>query len=352
MSQPTPDFQIKFLEYIQRILDGGTFSATYKFALLMALADLSVEKGGDDNAPLPLTARDVARKFIVYYSRQARPFRSQVNNEAGTLHQNAGRQAAVVSKVLEASPNYQVAGELSTVRAMQKDSDLLDSVTRTVVDQPLWKLQTIGNTVDAFLYKFHGKGGKFELNPGVAFCFRKFHGFVYRLAQDSWIRFVRNRAQNQNLLGESSDLAQFMFGSNRSTLLPYRELLMDLQHGRCFYCGTAGRTGHVDHFIPWSWYSLDLGHNFVLACNSCNSKKRDMLAGAQYLKSWLERNQENDELMTGFFEDKGLPHDLEGSIFVARWAYGRVAQFGGTVWVQGKDPESLSATGGWTFPQI
>ncbi len=35
----------------------------------------------------------------------------------------------------------------------------------------------------------------------------------------------------------------------------------------------APGTAHIDHFIPWSRYPIDLGHNFVLAHAGCNSAK-------------------------------------------------------------------------------
>jgi hypothetical protein len=41
---PTPDEQIRFLVNLQRLLDEGLFVASYKFALLLSLVDLFVEK--------------------------------------------------------------------------------------------------------------------------------------------------------------------------------------------------------------------------------------------------------------------------------------------------------------------
>jgi len=45
--------------------------------------------------------------------------------------------------------------------------------------------------------------------------------------------------------------------------------LADIQHGRCFCCRAAftPATTHVDHFIAWARYSVELGHNFVLPDN-------------------------------------------------------------------------------------
>ena len=55
-SVPTPnsDEQVKFLVNIQRLLAEGQFVATYKYALLLALADIAVEKGEQKYA----TAKD------------------------------------------------------------------------------------------------------------------------------------------------------------------------------------------------------------------------------------------------------------------------------------------------------
>lgn len=55
---PSPGEQIQFLQQLQRILSDGGFVATYKFALLHALADLSVIQGDDTGDELPLKTRD------------------------------------------------------------------------------------------------------------------------------------------------------------------------------------------------------------------------------------------------------------------------------------------------------
>ncbi len=44
---PSPTEQLKFLQKIQRLINEGGFVATYKFALLYAIADIAVEDGDD-----------------------------------------------------------------------------------------------------------------------------------------------------------------------------------------------------------------------------------------------------------------------------------------------------------------
>src|ERR1700686_1768952 len=93
--QPAADEQIRFLVNLQRLLEEGLFVASYKFALLLALADLSVESGDDTGAPLVLSQESIAEKFIQYYWRQAAPYPASV--EARILQQNTGRQASILN---------------------------------------------------------------------------------------------------------------------------------------------------------------------------------------------------------------------------------------------------------------
>ncbi len=70
MPRPSPEQQIEFLVKIQRLFSEGGFVATYKFALLQALADLSVEKKEFSEDSLKITTWEIAEKFIQYYWRQ------------------------------------------------------------------------------------------------------------------------------------------------------------------------------------------------------------------------------------------------------------------------------------------
>jgi 5-methylcytosine-specific restriction endonuclease McrA len=92
------------------------------------------------------------------------------------------------------------------------------------------------------------------------------------------------------MLGEILDLREFLFGAERNALRAVRPVLMELQRGKCFYCSHGVRldAAHVDHFIPWAKYPIDLGHNFVLADTTCNGKKRDRMPCIDHLARWSE----------------------------------------------------------------
>ena len=145
------------------------------------------------------------------------------------------------------------------------------------------------------------------------------------------------RNLNLSVLGQSTDIGAFLFGVERSSLEAYRPVLLEIQRDTCFYChAPLRRTGEVDHFVPWSRYPVDLGHNFVLAHPACNRKKRDHLAAEPHLAAWRERNDRHAQPLMQFFQQTHLPHRLDSSVSIARWAYNQTAQANGLVWVEGE----------------
>lgn len=337
---PTAEEQIEFLRALQRLLDEGSFVASYKYALLHAIADLCVLHGDDSGAALELSTGDIAEQFIQLYWRQVVPF--EASGEQEVLKQNTGRQAAVVRELAERHEAYE--GSLAQLeRDRGQWSHLRRTVERTVRVMPLWKLQTVGSERLEFLYENRDQGSTIRLEPGVAYCFRAFYPLITDMIEGAWSHFVQRL--NPARLGQVVELRSFLFGGDRTALDAQRGLLRDIQEGRCFYCsGSIRRGGHVDHFIPWSRYPLDLGHNFVLAHESCNSRKSNLLAAEEHLGRWSERNALGRQLQD-LFGERAIAHDLGATNRVAEWAYGQVENAGGQVWVGGSELRELGP--GW-----
>jgi HNH endonuclease len=300
VSAPTERHQIQILLKLQRLLSEGVFVASYKYALLLALADLAVERGDDSGSPLEVPLTAMAEHFIRLYWRQARPYvprgnpvedaggpmiaaetASSYGTNSAVLRQSTGSQAVILRKIGEVFPAKQ--GSLAELRRDPTTwSRLVKSVAITIEEMPLWKLQTIGDSDDEFLYDNH-RGAKvtsIRLKAGVAFTLRRFHPFIEELVRGGWARFVAGLSQNKAMLGEAEDLTAFLFGTERASLEPYVPILLELQDGACFYCQASlvRKTGHVDHFIPWARYPVDLAHNFVLVHDACNKDKSNVLA--------------------------------------------------------------------------
>ena len=330
-SIPTAEEQVKFLRCIQRLLSEGSFVASYKYALLHALADLAVVKGGESGDPLELQTREIAERFIELYWRQTRPFLSR--ESAGVvLKQNTGRQAAILSRIAEAQDDC--GGSLARLKLNgPRWKALVGEVDRVVRVMPLWKLQTVGSEQVDFLYDNANTGTSITLKPGAAYCLRSFHRIIVDLVEGAWFNYVRKT--NSGGAGMLTDLGSFLFGCERAALTAYRDVLVDVQKDMCFYCHKPmHRKGAADHFIPWSKYPQDLGHNFVLAHTSCNSRKSDYLAAEEHIGAWRDRNVSVAEELSQRFDDLELPHDIQASIRVAEWAYGQTEKAGGQVWVR------------------
>src|SRR5580765_8439984 len=92
----SPEKQIEFLSNLQRLLSEGSFVSTYKYALLLSLADLCVELGRDDDAPLPVSTHRIGEKFAEYYWRQCAPYLPTGGEDAGVLKQNTGEAPRII----------------------------------------------------------------------------------------------------------------------------------------------------------------------------------------------------------------------------------------------------------------
>ena len=322
-----PIGELEFLTKLQRILNEGLFVASYKYALLLALAELSVEKPIAQDGTLLIELDELAERFITLYWRQVAPF-----GTAAMLAQNTGRQANVVSKIAAFKTH---APTLAVARRHARWTQLVRGVGRLLVEMPLWKVQLVGRERLDFLYEERLVAGGIVLRPGIAACFCAQFNIVKALVQTAWLTFVQQLPTNRPVLGSTTDLAEFLFGAERAGLTVIAAGLRDLQMGSCFYCGTALREASaVDHFIPWSRYPLDLGHNFVLAHASCNHDKRDMLAATGHLERWIRRNDAEDKTLSQVFSAARFPFDADASSSIALWAYENAERAQALLWVR------------------
>jgi 5-methylcytosine-specific restriction endonuclease McrA len=331
---PAAQTQLEFLGNLQRILNEGSFVATYKYALIRVLADLSIERTPAADGSLKLPLEDLAERFIEVYWRQAAPFRQR-----RTLVQATGNQASLLSQLVAIREK---AAKLSDARRMLRWRSLVRRTQTLLLEQPLWRLQRVGNELLECFYPNRLEEGAIKLKPGVAACFKAQFPVAQALVQLAWLRMVQQLPINRELIGQGGDVAEFLFGADRGGLARLSGRLMEIQGGSCFYCSRRiPGTGHVDHFIPWVRYPRDLGDNFVLAHDACNSRKGDLLAGVPYLDRWLERNTTRRAELDRMFSEARMLHDAETSRHVAAWSYEQVERAGGLVWVGGDRFEHL-----------
>lgn len=334
--------QIEFLTNLQRLLSEGSFVSTYKYALLLALADLCIELGHDDDAPLEIPTRRIGEKFAEYYWRQCAPYLPAGGDDTGVLRQNTGAPPRIITLFQELRRAH---GD-SLVNLRRNDKawiQMVKEVTAQVCKMPLWKLQTIGSEKLDFLYASDGGNACITLKPGVSYCFRKHYPLVVDLAKGAWAQYIRRF--NAHRLAEKTDLYEFLFGSERANLDVVRSIVREFQSGECFYCRRPLREelGEVDHFIPWSRYPVDLGHNFVLAHRTCNGQKSDRLPAVHHLAAWATQNRDICQAKSAAFGQKGISSDLATSVRIMEWAYGQTSEFHGLTWLRARELEPLPA---------
>jgi len=345
---PSAESRIEFLNKIQRILDEGKFTSTYKYALLLSLAELSVEKGDDSGEELTVSLNEIAEKFIRLYWAQSIPFPA-LEGEGSVLFQNTSGQAAVINHVSGFYALHQ--GSIARAKRSGNWEALVSSVRSVIVAQPLWKLQQAAGGSDEFLYRHKLENNSITLNPGVAYSFRFFYRLICQVVQGAWVNKVSGIKTNNSVLGINQDLGEFLFAGSRNSLALYKPFLVELQENRCFYCRKKMRddSKEVDHFIPWARYPVDLGHNFVLSHKACNNSKRDILASLSHLQNWEDRNSCHGTAISDYCTEKGLVSDLKTSVRIAVWAYEQASPTGSDFWIGkgGYGPMLEPASDGW-----
>ena len=333
MARPPADEQVAFLRHLQRLLDEGQFVATYKYALLLALAELCVETGDDSGSELGISLSAIADKFLAMYWSHTLPYPVPGSGSDTPLSQNLGRNIAVLREIGAFRSRID---SLAQARRHPDWTRLREATTRIVREMPLMRLQTLRGGELIFLYRNQIDEDAIRLLPGVAFHFRQFHGLVQHVVRGAWVRHIRSNPRNDTLLGQTADLEEFLFGSGRAQYPHLKEALRELQAGKCFYCGKSlGRDFQLDHFISWSRYPSDLGHNFVLADRRCNSEKSDLLADQLFLAAWQERNRTRERDLATVFERSAVSNDRVASERIAKWAYARAELSGAVFWRPG-----------------
>ncbi|ENU83043.1 hypothetical protein F972_01876 [Acinetobacter sp. CIP 102529] len=237
------------------------------------------------------------------------------------VNQNNGKQAAIVNRIILLRQSY------SSLGLLRRDTSvwlkLLKEVAKTVKEMPVRYLQNINGKNFEFLYRLEYSNKQLNLLPQVMYCLRQFSEIIEELCQKRWIDYIRKNSSNAAILNKLPNLEQFMFEPSRNQLNAVANVLVELQECKCFYCNKEIKRNNwaVDHFIPWSMYPSDTGHNFVLADSSCNSKKSNLLASDEFLHKWQERNEEQDLKIVDRISVLGFLTDKERSHKVAEWAY-------------------------------
>jgi len=341
-SRPMPDDDaIVFAEKLLALLDAGRYTATYKFAVLIALIDECVSSVDDQGRPPDeLDAFRIARRVLELYWPQAVPYRSSADAEP--VHLRHSTQANDLVQVIAAYRHQHglVAGT-SLAQAERRDPTSLAALERrvatTVIRMPLPKLQRLstgaGFHEDRFLYDYGWpdevadsriRAVDFDptlrLRPGVGAWLVRLAGVLRPIIQQRWAAFVAERSRDSV---EAAWLDEFLFGASRIGLDRVRGPLLEVQGGDCFYCGDRipPSGSQVDHFLPWVRHPDNGLDNLVVAHARCNNNKRDSFASADHLARWVERTTATASAFDDLRTNLDWPADPTRTLGSARASY-------------------------------
>jgi 5-methylcytosine-specific restriction endonuclease McrA len=350
-------------EKIVQILDRGGFTATYKYAVLVALMDICMERTDAKGLPpASVTTRELAQKVIELYWPHSMPYHRRDRPEHSVLLQSRagpGKPTLIIQRIIEFRDKFDAAhAHAPSLHRAQLAAppgayeELLNEVEWTLIHMPLPRLQRIGRSQeDRFLYEYgftedtpkgqvrqyqQGQPSLFrntlDLKPHVSTALIALNGVLRPLVYRAWASMVAD----MNRI-ELSDLEEFLVARpSRISLEPVRSDLLKLAGGRCFYCqnGIAGPCD-VDHFVPWARHADNNIHNLVVTHRACNGHKSDFLASSEHVHRWAERASCQGDDLVIIAENAEWQCDRKRTFGVASAIYSALAE-GSLLWVKGE----------------
>lgn len=329
-----------FLEAVQELIFSNSLNNTYKLALIIAIADLALDESTadiDDDKPLYISFDSLAEKFLEIYWPQTNDYQTEAVLENGVREAKRGRIAqgsnAGQLKIFTLIDNFcrdysqKIGSTARPTFLIARRIDGFDKLvkrcrTDVVVKNPLHFIKG-----SEFLYTIDTARKALVVTPAHAMMLRRFHTTVTELARTRWEAKVRGLNKNAVILGESPvmSLREFLFNQNRNENLEVaRNILTDVTGDcHCFYCGCPlGKAKtHVDHFLPYRIFNLPRIHNFVLACEHCNTSKSDTLVSDDHVTHWVERNVRYGNDLFGAAQEVCFPNEYQGFYRIVRDTY-------------------------------
>lgn len=332
-----------FAEKLLGLLDAGRYTATYKFAVLIALIDECVESVDDQgHPPARVSGLRIGTRVLGLFWPQAIAYRAGAGDDMEPVHLRHSTQPNDLVRVISDYRIERGVGPGVPLEAARRSdpaglAHLERRVVTTVIRMPIPRLQRlstgVGFSEDRFLYDFgwsedvsesRVRAGDFDdtlhLRPGVGAWLVRLAGVLRPIIQQRWAAFVADRSRTTV---EAAWLDEFLFGATRVGLDRIRLPLLEAQDHSCFYCRQPVPLGgaQVDHFIPWIRHPDNGLDNLVAAHTRCNNNKRDTLASAEHLEAWVDRVSAPNAALAQLRSSGLWPSEPARSLGAARATY-------------------------------
>jgi len=276
-----------YIAVLYEIITKGLNTNSYKFALWRALASVAPTTSETNTT---ISKQDLAPLFLRYYW----PLEVKYHIRQGIDPDKDPIVMVLIRQLLEA-------GKINTgesLRDFQKRSpneydSLVGSIAQKAFDDVIPRFHVVrAAPITPLIFTFTGRPGRagdqIELTKGgrkFLFAHKRLIDYV---AVSGWVRFTEGFTSAPKLHDKIDGS-----GIKRGALSHWREMLMSIQGGKCFYGDSHNiQFSEVDHVLPWSFVLEDRTWNLVLACRKCNNEKRDKLTNMSVIERLCVRNDQ------------------------------------------------------------
>ena len=311
------------IQIVSHALTHGSHSTSYKFGFFKSILDnlFNADISGDEEF---LSYDLLASRFIEIYWNLILHFRLR------QMPKTSDNKRSLIGKLLEkfctiCNLDYSSGSVVFPFESLKYSYQLeLTSEAKGIMKKNV-VAAFCGDTQNDF-YHFDKRAGStmdgISFNHDAYISLVKYKTSFEKLNYFEWIKYMEKVNEEEDAYALATKLDA---STERTNLNAYRKVLESFGQTRCFYCGKIlkkeeglvvaetnitfpkYRSVPVDHFIPWSFIKDDKIWNFVLACEQCNSKKKDILPSMDFVYNLEERNDKlsnfDNELVQKDFKD-------------------------------------------------
>jgi|TARA_Y100000294_G_C8555857_1_gene337165 5-methylcytosine-specific restriction endonuclease McrA len=268
---------------VNAILDRGSFTTTYKFALLRALADWGKSTPRGNNT---ITLVELAEKFIQYYWNLSMKFKIKENNyvmkEIKKVCERCNQSQGAILDNFKTEFTEEYNNLVNRVRG-NAFKDVIRRLHKGVPIEECAKLFEYDDLGEEAL------GDELTIPLQARQFLISHYSVVKNLALGSWVKFTEKTTNSPRLYQKISGEVK------RESLDKYDTFFSDDRNQtNCFYCNREliANQQARDHVIPWSFILEDKAWNLVLCCQRCNSQKGDKIPSNNHIESLFQKNTE------------------------------------------------------------
>lgn len=301
--------------FCQVLSDTRKKRSSYKYGLVKSILDnLLSAKSTDKGMELSYTA--VFSKFAENYWNLITKYNLRQIHASSRYHLTEIEK--IYQKTVQESP---IVGELEF--SSLSENDRREIISEVTAKCKICVIGALYQEFDGHLYGYSAKDKKIWINPAAYEFMLKYKPEIEQLNYYAWAKFLEKVNDDDVLARVLTKLE--LSTPRRKNLSVYQRILQEeFEDNNCFYCGCKLKKGiHVDHVIPWSFVKEDHLWNFVLACPTCNEKKKDKLPTASVLAKVILRNEQlsqktNSKIVAEF-------NGYDPSLLMHIWDYAKLS---------------------------